>query len=71
MRLEIPISCRDFKEMNGMAAAGKTAANTAGEPGIVSAAAWGLSHKIAANEIKWDVIPAEKRSYLSAERAKK
>ena len=29
------------------------------------AAAWGLSHKIPANEIKWDAIPAGKRSYVS------
>lgn len=30
------------------------------------AAAWGLSHKIAANEIQWEAIPAAKRSYVSA-----
>ena len=35
------------------------------------AAAWGLSRNIAANEIKWDAIPAGKRSYVSAEKAKK
>ena len=29
------------------------------------AAAWGLKHGIAANEIVWDRIPAEKRSYVS------
>jgi hypothetical protein len=34
------------------------------------AAAWGLSHRIAANEIKWDAIPAAKRSYVSAAKAK-
>jgi len=36
---EIPISRRDFMKMSGMAAAGEIAANTAGEPGIVSATA--------------------------------
>ncbi len=34
------------------------------------AAAWGLSHRIAANEIKWDAIPAAKRSYVSAAKVK-
>ena len=29
------------------------------------AAAWGLKHGIAANEIAWDQIPAEKRSYVN------
>ena len=34
------------------------------------AAAWGLSHRIAANEIKWDAIPVAKRSYVSAAKVK-
>ena len=29
------------------------------------AAAWGLSKNIPVNEIKWEEIPAEKRSYVS------
>jgi hypothetical protein len=29
------------------------------------AAAWGLSRNIPVNEIKWEDIPAEKRSYVS------
>jgi hypothetical protein len=36
---EIPISRRDFMEMTGMEATEGIAANTAGEPGIVSAVA--------------------------------
>ena len=35
------------------------------------AAAWGLFHKVAANEIKWDAIPAGKRSYVSVKKPKK
>ena len=38
---EIPINRRDFMKMTGMAAAEKNAADTAGEPGIVPAAADG------------------------------
>ena len=30
------------------------------------AAAWGISHKTAANALKWEEIPADKRSYVSA-----
>ncbi|SDP09800.1 FAD-dependent oxidoreductase [Selenomonas ruminantium] len=30
------------------------------------AAAWGLKHKIPASEIRWEEIPKEKRSYVSA-----
>lgn len=30
------------------------------------AAAWGISHKLAANALKWDEIPADKRSYVSS-----
>jgi hypothetical protein len=29
------------------------------------AAAWGLSQGVPVNEIKWEDIPAEKRSYVS------
>ena len=29
------------------------------------AAAWGLSRNIPVNEVKWEDIPAEKRSYVS------
>ncbi len=29
------------------------------------AAAWGISHKIAANLLRWEAIPADKRSYVS------
>ena len=36
---EIPIARRDFMEMTGMAAAGRIAADTAGEPGTVSTVA--------------------------------
>ena len=31
------------------------------------AAAWGVTHKIAANALKWEEIPADKRSYVSAD----
>ena len=34
------------------------------------AAAWGLSKGIAANAVKWEAIPAKKRSYVSGEGAK-
>ena len=30
------------------------------------AAAWGLSHGVDANEVRWEEIPKEKRSYVSA-----
>ena len=30
------------------------------------AAAWGIKHKIAANVLKWEEIPEDMRSYISA-----
>ncbi|MCR5756450.1 MAG: FAD-dependent oxidoreductase, partial [Selenomonas sp.] len=32
------------------------------------AAAWGLKHKINVNEVRWEDIPAEKRSYVTKQK---
>ncbi len=30
------------------------------------AAAWGIAHKVDANELKWENLPQKERSYVSA-----